>query len=63
MRNLKILLDFPQFVEIRTYHFLESAMLQCHFNKALRELCATREGHACPGTGLKLAFERPLLAN
>ncbi len=45
------------------YHFLESAMFQSRFNKALRELCATRESHACPGTGLKLAFEGPLLAN
>ena len=40
-------------------------MFQSRFNTALRELCAmvTREGHAHPGTGLKLAFEGPLLAN
>ena len=38
-------------------------MFQFRFNKALRELCATREGHAYPGTGLKLAFEEPLPAN
>ena len=38
-------------------------MFQSRFNKALRELCATRESHAYPGTGLKLAFEGPLLAN
>ncbi len=47
------------------YHFLESAVSQSRFNTALRELCAmvTREGHAYLGTGLKLAFEGPLLAN
>ena len=47
------------------YHFLKSAMFQSRFNKALREFCAmvTREGHAYPGTGLKLAFEGSLLAN
>ncbi len=41
------------------------SMSQPRFNKALRELCAmtTREGHAYPGTGLKLAFEGPLLEN
>ena len=40
-------------------------MFQSRFNTALRELCAmtTREGQAYPGTGLRLAFEGPLLEN